>query len=343
MLKCLKFLVCICLCTYLFCALNMVSEAEDTLQINMASDNVSPVSGEEFVIRLNFVPSKNINVAAYRLKVNFDSSKITYKGLYSNIINDDFKSYVKGDKLTILYVTTEKGFSINAGTSKTVLELNFKVLSSCDIGSTEISATIDGLCDYDINEIPLPVIEPVIINVVQTGEGNCDLATLALNEYKLVPSFSSDITSYSVEVPYSKSTIEFTAVPLDEEATVKANRKTLKSAGTTTDIDLTVTSADKKTKKVYKVKVNRLDKESSQIKMLNNISNDDEGFIVNEGAHVIKNEDTEIDESIVRNNDIAKQNFSPPLVVTENAFNFIIFFISSAVIIFFAVFILKRK
>ena len=329
----------------------------------MTCDDTSPINGEEFTISLNFLPAEPLNVSAYRLKVNFDSSKLSYKGLYSYINSDDLKSYENEGLLTILYVTSESGFNIKAKSSQPVLELNFKVLSDCDVGSAKISAAIDGLCNYDAEAIPLPEIEPVAINITQPEACSCDLASLSAGEYKLIPDFSADITSYSVDVPYSKSTMELEAIPADEDATVKANRKTLKSAGTSTDINLTVTSSDKKSKKIYTVTVNRLSKEDSAVittsaalKNLSKNSVDDDNVIsIDDEFYIDKSDENEInsnnlstkdddeEESIAQNNKIALQNSSAPLVVKENAFNLIVFLVCSVLFVILSFFILKRK
>ena len=344
MLKRLKIMLYLCFITCIFLSQNGVAYSDNALGASLICDNVLPVSGEEFTVSLNVLAnSEPINISAYRLKVNFDSSKLTYKGLYSYINNDDFESYNNGNDLNILYVTSERGFDLNAGDSKIVLELNFKVLSNCDIGTNTISATIDGICDYEAEALPLPEIDPITINVVQSGEGNCDLAELSAAEYKLSPAFSSDITKYSVEVPYSKSTMEFEAIPLDQEASVKANRKTLKSAGTPTDINLTVTSADKKSKKVYTVTVNRLSKNTA-----NDIEDDDYTEIITMDETVKINDDSNntdelLNEDNVKNNSVELQNSSAPLVVRENSFNFILFFATATILAILCVFIIKHK
>ncbi len=349
LLRCFKFISCFYLCFAFVFSVNRANPtfafSDDTLAISLACDNPYPVSGEEITFSLNFLPSEPINVSAYRLKVKFDSSKLSYKGLYSYINNDDFKSYTKDGDLTVLFVTSENGVNLKSGSVQTMLELNFKVLSSCDIGPLEVSAVVDGLCDYDATAIPLPNIDPVEINVVQTGDANCDLATLSLDDYTITPAFSADITTYSVDVPYSKSTIEFITAPLDDTANVKANRKTLKSAGTVTDVNLTVTSADKKSKKVYTVKVNRLSKEdSTQANFKSSPTDGDFELPVNSAGIDDSLDDSEIpDESVAQNNAFALQQASAPLVVKESAFNIILFAAMSIVFIGISVFIIKRK
>lgn len=348
LLRCFKFISCFCLCcAFVFSvnrAISIFAYSDDALAISLTCDNPYPVSGEEITLRLNFLPSDPINVSAYRLKVKFDSSKLSYKGLYSYINNDDFKSYTKDGNLTVLFLTSENGVNLKSGSAQTLLELNFRVLSSCDIGPLEVSAVVDGLCDYDAEAIPLPNIDPIEINVVQTGDANCDLATLSLADYAITPAFSADITTYSVDVPYSKSTIEFSAAPLDDTANVKANRKTLKSAGTATDVNLTVTSADKKSKKVYTVKVNRLSKEDSTPANLKSLPTDGNFDLSTNSIGIGSLDDSEIpDESVAQNNAFALQQASAPLVVKESAFNVILFAAVSIVFIGISIFIIKRK
>ncbi len=321
------------------------------VNISMTCDNATPVSGEEFVVSVVLVPNENVNIAAYRIKINFDSSKLAYKGLYSDINNDDFRSYANGDLLTILYVTTEQGFNVNAAQQNDLLELNFKVLSSCEVGETKISATVDGLCDYDANEFSIVGIDPLTVTVTQTGEANCDLAALTTEGYQITPAFSSDVTHYTVEVPYSKSTIEFSATPLDEAASVKANRKTLKSAGTNTDVNLTVSSPDKKSKKVYTVTVNRLTKaESGKLKTLGNIDGEEYDANISTSSLDGKNFadeandiSTESDEEMIVNNSASTQNLAAPLVEKENGFNPIFFAVISAGFIAVSIFFIKKS
>lgn len=344
----LKFISCFCLCCAFVFSINRANPtfafSDDTLSISLVCDNPYPVSGEEITLRLNFLPSEPINVSAYRLKVKFDSSKLSYKGLYCGINNDDFKSYAKDGDLTVLFVTSENGINLKADSVQTMLELNFRVLSSCDIGPLEVSAVVDGLCNYDATAIPLPNIYPVEINVVQTGDANCDLATLSLDDYAIMPAFSADNTLYSVNVPYSKSTAKINAVPSDDTANVKVNRTTLKSAGMVTDINLTVTSADKKSKKVYTVKVNRLSKEDSTPANLKSLPTDGDFDLPTNGAGTDSLDDSEIpDESVAQNNAFALQQASAPLVVKESAFNVILFVAVSIVFIGISIFIIKRK
>lgn len=336
LLKRRKLEVAICFCLFLSGFILMPTSAAE-VNISMTCDNFTPVSGEEFTVNAVLTPDSDTNISAYRIKVWFDSSKLTYKGLYSDIGTDDFRSYVKGDLLTILYVTTEQGFNVKANKSKTLLELNFKVLSGCDVGSTEISAQVDGLCDYDAHEMAIIGIDPITITVTQAGEANCDLVSLSAEGYQLTPTFSSDVTHYTVDVPYSKSTIEFAATPLDETASVKASRKTLKSAGSNTDINLTVSSPDKKSKKVYTITVNRLTKADSELKTLDNVCEEEYD------ANTLTIDNADFDEENIDNDNNSTQNLSAPLIEKENGFDPIFFTIVACAFIGISMFFIQQK
>ena len=329
----IKFILCFSLLSFTLPL--KASFAIDNVDLSISCDNVTPVVGEEFNIYLNVNSNNKINISSFRLKFNFDNTKVYYKDFYSDINMDDFKSNLQDNELTLLYVTSENGTDIAANSSQTLVELNFKVLSSAKISNTTISASIDGLCNYNAQEISSSDINPIDITISQSGTGNCDLLRLNTDGYNLSPAFSSDIVNYSLDVPYSKSTIEFNAEPVDQDSTVKVNRKTLKTPGTSTDITITVISADKKSRKIYKVTVNRCTKEESKIKKLIN-TNDDEKLDTDETL-------SSTDTSNFSQSIDSSANQATPLIVKENSFNPVIFIIVSTFCVILCIFILKNK
>ena len=88
------------------------------------------------------------------------------------------------------------------------------------------------------------------------------LLSLLPPEGKLSPAFDPDIFDYTLEVPYSSTSLVFDAVPA-EGASVRVNRKNLGAGGSTVDFEFTVTAADGETKSVYTVAVTRLQKGAS--------------------------------------------------------------------------------
>ncbi len=76
----------------------------------------------------------------------------------------------------------------------------------------------------------------------------------------LSPTFSPDILSYTLTVPYEVTTMNFTAEAA-EGARFSVNRKNLGSGGSDTLFQITVTAEDNETKQVYEVTVHRNEKE----------------------------------------------------------------------------------
>ncbi len=328
MCRLFRFLLCFIIITPI---LNIHNSFAYDFDIVMKTTNETPISGEEFTVTFVAKSTEPINISAYRLKINYDSTKLSYKGLYSDINNDDFKSYTSSNQTTILYVTSETGFHLNKNSNKNFLELNFKVLSSSNIGKTTLSASIDGIANYDTEEIPSPSISNLDILVSQSGDGNCDLYRLETSGYKIYPAFSPDVTKYYVDVPYSKSVIEFNTSPVDSDASVKINRKTLKSAGSSTDINVTVTSADKKSRKIYNVTVNRLNKSQTENKKLSSYIDEDD---MDSGQFISNNS---------KPDSLPLQNNNAPLVIIENSFNPVGFVFVSVTGVSICIYIMKRK
>ena len=78
----------------------------------------------------------------------------------------------------------------------------------------------------------------------------------------LSPTFSPDILSYTLTVPYEVTTMTFTAEAA-EGARFSVNRKNLGSGGSDTLFKITVTAEDEETKQIYEVTVHRNEKGSA--------------------------------------------------------------------------------
>lgn len=79
----------------------------------------------------------------------------------------------------------------------------------------------------------------------------------------LSPAFSPDRLSYTLTVPFSVTTMTFTAEPV-EGATYRVNRKNLGAGGSDTLFTITVTAEEGETKTVYEVTVHRQEKEKGE-------------------------------------------------------------------------------
>ena len=79
----------------------------------------------------------------------------------------------------------------------------------------------------------------------------------------LEPAFSPETLSYTLTVPFSVTTMTFTAEAV-EGATYRVNRKNLGAGGSDTPFTITVTAEDGETKSVYQVMVHRQEKEEEE-------------------------------------------------------------------------------
>lgn len=88
------------------------------------------------------------------------------------------------------------------------------------------------------------------------------LLSLTPSSGTLTPAFSPDQLSYTVTVPFSVTSMSFSAETA-EGASYRVNRKNLGAGGSETLFTITVTAADEKTKTVYEVTVYRQEESSS--------------------------------------------------------------------------------
>lgn len=88
------------------------------------------------------------------------------------------------------------------------------------------------------------------------------LLSLTPSSGVLNPAFSSEQLVYTITVPFSVTTMSFTAEPV-EGASYRVNRKNLGAGGSDTLFTITVTAEDGETKTIYRVTVHRQEKSSS--------------------------------------------------------------------------------
>lgn len=242
-------------------AANIIKAEKSDLDFSIESDYTNPAIGEKFSVDLNFVPSKDLNIAVFRFKLNFDAKKLKYTGFYSQYGEENFKVNLEGDNLTVIFLTSEKGVDVAKGKKNTFLEVNFKVLTNAEPSPSSFSATLDGLANYNVERLYLSKENSSAeVRIEEKPKANCNLSSLIAENYTLNPSFSSEITDYSVTVPASKNNLYILALPEDDKAIVDINRTTLNGEGKKTDIKIVVTGSDRKSRKTYKVHVNRLKK-----------------------------------------------------------------------------------
>ena len=250
-------------------SLSFKSLAErNNINLFMECLNTDVQQGENLLISL-CGNSENIdNISTFRTKIHFDSSKISYKGIYPKgiLTSNEFKVNVTDNCITIIYLTKSTGFYLDSDQDTQILDIKFTVNNDCPIGESIISTELDSVCNYDIQEIFSGTLNDIYLQISEPTEPDCTLLFLEPSEGTLNPDFNPNILDYEVDVPYSTKIITFNAEPKNESCTVKISRKTLNSAGSPTLIKITVSDTPSKNKLIYTVTVNRLPKTDSNNK-----------------------------------------------------------------------------
>lgn len=199
------------------------------------------------------------NISAFRLKLCFDNKNLECKGINvgEETEKSQFKYNIEPGLITIIYLSADYPYVLSNERAAEMFSIKFTVLKSANPGQTFLDAKVDGMVNHDIESILLNSIKTESVNIIEDPVYSCTLSSLDLSEADIYPEFSAQITNYSAEVDSSVNSVEVYAKTADENAQLKVNRKSLGKIGSSTDINITVTSADKKSKLVYHIKVKR--------------------------------------------------------------------------------------
>ena len=206
---------------------------------------------------------KDITAAGFRLKITYDESILKYIGTETSslIKNGTMRTNDSESPIYSVYVcNTDKSSAPKLYGN--IICYVFQVKSAADAGKTAITAAADQICDYDGNQLKANCDGTLCVNINEASSDEAYLTQLEPLSGSLTPVFSSEIHDYTMDVPYSVSSVEFQSSAGDG-GSVKINRKTLYAAGKSTVITATVTSADKQNKTQYIVTVRRKAKPQS--------------------------------------------------------------------------------
>ena len=233
-----------------------------SIEVTLSPDIDSVTRNKDFEYGVYLKSNETQNVATFRLKVSFDNKRFQCNGVEAGNDTDisQFKYNIQQGLITIIYLAPNSPYIINQDDGSAMFSIKFKSLKDASIGQGNFDAQIDGIANDNVEPIDLGSICSDSIDIIPDPVYDCTLNSLELCEADISPEFSKDITEYSANVPSSVDSVEVLASPTDENASVKVNRKTLGKIGSTTDIHITVTSADKKSKLVYTIAVKRNEK-----------------------------------------------------------------------------------
>lgn len=141
------------------------------------------------------------------------------------------------------------------GVEPAKLSFKFRVAEDAPQGESLLAVTVSGA-----NTAPQEYTLPFV--VLPPPSSDALLSELSTDAGELTPVFSAEHFSYNISVPSSTDSISFNAKAPDGAA-CKVNRRKLGAAGSDTEILLTVTAEDGKTKEIYSVNVHREEKEAA--------------------------------------------------------------------------------
>lgn len=202
-------------------------------------------------------------VAAFRVRLQYDSARLHFLRTETSdqLQSGSLQSYSDGEQVTSVYACDGITAPRLRGNCITFV---FSVPEDALPGQTTVQAQIDQSADWNEQLVPqYDRSESVELTILEPPSEDARLQKLVPSVGTLSPAFSPEVSEYSLRVSASTSSIKFQADPVDG-ASVKINRQSLLRAGETTDISITVTAADKKSKSQYFVSVKRSDKSTVQ-------------------------------------------------------------------------------
>ncbi len=222
--------------------------------------SISPSSstvyvGNSFTVAFTFTGSAPVESAD--VNIQFDTSKFQYVSISGGL--GGLQTNVSGKTIIISDFWTNS----TANTSKTYkLTITFKALA---VGSGTISVNSSDLGDADFNTLGTPTGSTTVSVKQENKSSNANLKWLTVpSGCTLVPKFSKDVTNYTCTVPGSVTSFPMDWEAEDSKATTKVSTGYQLKVGENTRT-VTVTAQDG-TKKVYTVKITRLQPEATPTK-----------------------------------------------------------------------------
>ena len=255
------------------------------------NDMSSPISGSKTIFKASFTVNKNlepgtkISVSVGSIKVT-DGSKDTGLGTktYSATIAPPLSGNCKLASLSVSNANISPAFS--TGTTSYTASVPFttsslKVSAKAEdpdakvtIKNTKLTAGATTTVSITV-KAPNGATKTYTIKVKRAQDpnyvpsSNAKLKQLSVKDFMLSPAFSQDVQQYYVWLPYEVDQISLEAAAEDKKAEVKIGKAENLEAGKATDIPVTVTAEDEKTRITYTVTAIRAPAPSDMAALLN--------------------------------------------------------------------------
>ncbi|WP_283610215.1 cadherin-like beta sandwich domain-containing protein [Faecalispora anaeroviscerum] len=200
--------------------------------------------------------------AAFRARLGYDSARLHFLRTETSdqIQSGAFQFYDDGESVTGVYACDGLSAPRLNGVCITFV---FSVPEDADPGSAAITVDIDQTADWAERLLPQYDRDTQLsFSIKPALSQDASLQKLVPSTGRLRPDFSPDIAEYDLRVGSNISSVKFQADAADS-GSVRVSRQSLQRAGETTEIVVTVTAADKKSKSQYLIRVNRSENPSS--------------------------------------------------------------------------------
>lgn len=233
--------------------------AAESSYFSAAPDTAAAYPGETVRISLSVNPDVLVSgelPAAFRVRVGYDSAQLHFVRAEPSeqIQTGAFQCYDDGETVSGIYACDGISAPRLHGVCITFV---FSVPEDADPGAVKIEISADQVTDWTERLLPQYDSEARIsLSIRPALSQDASLLRLVPSTGRLTPDFSSDVAEYDLRVGSNISSVKFQADAADG-GSVRVNRQSLLRAGETTEIVVTVTAADRKSKSQYLVRVNR--------------------------------------------------------------------------------------
>ncbi len=226
----------------LFFILPFSASAMENQNARLNTDSYKTGDTVKVTVSLN----ESQNTAAFLLEVYYDTEKLSFKKT-DNLSSCYMKSNDKNGCVSIAALSKTSIFNGDA------FSISFTLLDDSDVSSVDLafrdlvdSSGTQSLSDFNLS---------LSVTPKEKASSECELKSIEISDGKLNESFSPNVYSYTMNVPYSVKSLSFDCA-VSDGAFYRVNRKNLGSGGSITNFVITVTAADG-TKKEYTIAVTR--------------------------------------------------------------------------------------
>lgn len=229
--------------------------AAEAPELFLSPQTEEAARGKKYRLALQFQSDAETQISAFRMKLTYDPSYLTLTDVEGPIGTGaaDFRSSTGNGEAIAVFASEEHPVSLADGVCCTLV---FTVAEDAPVGSASVTAVLDQLVDNSLQSVEGTISAAASVPMAKLLSGEAMLRSLVPSAGSLTPSFSPEITEYTMTVPYAIKQLTFTAAAADG-ASYRVNRKNLGAGGTSTTFIVKVTSKNKQAATEYVITVTR--------------------------------------------------------------------------------------